>query len=273
MGGVARRELSKQLGEIVMYAFQRFGTLALVSAVACLSAQLCVVVAEEGIQGSSDITAFVAHGEVQKLKFKETITGIKLIADEDGENRGDNSDLAHLHEFSNLELLDAGERTTDKGLPYLFSVPKLRILGLMDSRITDRGMHVVSLLPLTDLGCGGTRITDFGFLAVAHLEKLEFPNVCETRISDVSATRVLPRLTRLKHLDMHETQVGDATVETLPALCGLKWLSLSRTKITDKCVPHLKQLKHLEFLATVESGISDSALDELKKALPQTEVW
>ncbi len=110
---------------------------------------------------------------------------------------------------------------------------------------------------------------------IEHLEAL--PNLERLDLSDTQDARLehLKRLTELKTLVLHGTQVTDAGLVHLKGLTKLEELILWHTGVTDAGLIHLKGLTNLEYLQLGCTQVSDDGVKQLRQALPDCyiEYW
>lgn len=80
--------------------------------------------------------------------------------------------------------------------------------------------------------------------------------------------RVLPRLGRLRYLDLTGTRATDHTISLISGMNDLRQLRLGHTFVSDECIADLAQLKQLDSLGIKSTRISDAGLERLRQALP-----
>jgi len=142
-----------------------------------------------------------------------------------------NSVMDEVTKFSELRRLSFFNtpHIGDPALARLDRFPRLTMLGLYRTRITDEGLKYVGKLHgLESLDVSHSRITDSG---VAHLKGLR----------------------GLKTLRLNHTLITDSGLEHLEGMLDLKTLELSGASLTDKGMVHLRgfvKLKSLNLDAT-----------------------
>ncbi len=195
-----------------------------------------------------------------------------------GENTEDSSFEYCLHPRSQI---------TDSGLECLTRLPRLQVLSLDGTRITDLGMgHLGKLKELRYLSIFAP-VTDVGLRHLEHLEKLEALLLPAGNVTD-SGLECLKRLRNLRELLIHGPGITGAGFEHLKALSqlevvdadwthfddeglqhlkdfsGLRELSLSHTRITGRGLVHLKMLAQLETLNLDDTNVDDDSLQHIE---------
>ena len=185
--------------------------------------------------------------------------------------------------------LEGVKGVDDDGLKKLQGLPQLKILSLIDTRITDVGLeHLQKLTQLRYLRLSVTQISDAGLKHLQGLSQLWFLDVAATKVSDTGLSH-LQKLTRLgsidltgsritdnglKHLQglksLHEialinTAIGDAGLEHLQKLTTLRSIYLSGTLVSDAGLVHLQNLNELTLLHLMDTTIGDKGLAHLQK--------
>jgi hypothetical protein len=129
-----------------------------------------------------------------------------------------NTDMTPIKGLVQLEVLSfGGYKIKEDELKSFKELPKLRMLELVDTNMTDAGLaQLAGLKHLEFLSLSGTDITDAG---LEHLKGL----------------------TKLQTLWLAGTQVTDAGLEHLKGLTQLQVLYLAETKVTDEGVKKLQQ--------------------------------
>jgi hypothetical protein len=117
------------------------------------------------------------------------------------------------------------------------------------------------------------KLTDEMFLKIAPVsEALSSLKLGSTSVTGNALETELPRMTRLKKLDLSQTQIGDKTLDTIGDLEGLQWLNLWGTQVTDSGLMKLKGLSKLRKIYLWQSQVTKKGAAALKKELPDLEV-
>ena len=117
------------------------------------------------------------------------------------------------------------------------------------------------------------KLTDEMFLKIAPVsEALSSLKLGSTSVTGNALETELPRMTRLKKLDLSQTQIGDKTLDTIGDLEGLQWLNLWGTQVTDSGLMKLKGLSKLKKIYLWQSQVTKKGAAALRKELPDLEV-
>jgi hypothetical protein len=157
----------------------------------------------------------------------------------DGRKLGD-EDLAYLREFPRLEILNLSKSlVTDAGMRELRGLRHLRGLYLSSTKITDAGLEPLSgLVELETLDLSKTRIDDAGLAHLAGLARLKLLLLNWTDVSD-AGMKCLSGLSRLESLSLIATQVGNAGLQELAGLPRLNKLNACGTMVDENGVARL----------------------------------
>jgi hypothetical protein len=82
----------------------------------------------------------------------------------------------------------------------------------------------------------------------------------------------LPKLNRLKWLNLDHTRTTDAGLIHLARLNRLEWLNLEDTRTTDAGLIHLARLNQLKTLQLKGTRVTDAGCEKLHKALPNLKI-
>ncbi len=129
----------------------------------------------------------------------------------------------------------------DEDLAGLAVHPKVRILKLGDTAITDAGLaHLEGMTELIMLGLRGTKITDDGLKHLGQMKKLRSLLLARTAVTD-DGLRHLAGLESLQKLGLSETAITDAGLRHLPALPALALLYVRKCNVSAEGVAELKR--------------------------------
>jgi internalin A len=142
-----------------------------------------------------------------------------------------------------------GAWVTDTELLDVARLPKLELLDLSHTRITDEGLlHLKPAKQIRDLNLFyAEQITDQGMTAIRDWKDLKRLNVRGTRIFD-GTMAIVSGLPQLEALDISYTQVTDNGLDGLVPLTKLKELSIGRSKLNQGALEVLRLLPTLEYL-------------------------
>ena len=134
-----------------------------------------------------------------------------------------------------------GPQVTDAGLAYLEAFPRLRSLGLFNTKITDAGLqHLKGSSHLRFLHLSFNNVTDDGLLYLRGLTNLTELELSGTKVTD-DGLEHLRGLTQLYLLRLGMTRVTDAGLERLKGLTRLDQLDLQQTQVTDEAQKHFSR--------------------------------
>jgi Leucine-rich repeat (LRR) protein len=142
-----------------------------------------------------------------------------------------------------------GTWVTDTELLDVARLPKLELLDLSHTRITDEGLlHLKPAKQIRDLNLYyAEQITDQGMAAIRDWKNLKHLNVRGTRVFD-GTLAIVSGLTQLEALDIAYTQITDNGLDGLVPLTRLKELSIGRSKLNKNALEVLRLLPTLEYL-------------------------
>ncbi|MBC8873845.1 MAG: hypothetical protein H8E44_30770 [Planctomycetes bacterium] len=93
-----------------------------------------------------------------------------------------------------------------------------------------------------------------------------------THVTDAELQQ-LKVLTKLRMLNVNETQVTDDGVKHLKALTDLSSLGFYNTQLTDAGLEHLKGLTKLKRLGLQRTHVTEEGIKELRQALPSCAIY
>lgn len=185
-------------------------------------------------------------------------------------------------------------RLTDADLIQLLALPRLEILNLEKTTISDEGLKVVGRQTgLGHLTLEGRRISDAGLSHLAQLKRLSVfevfrANILGSGLAQLKGLKELEslyfedcpvtdeglregtihckELSRLKSLGLLETKVTDAGLAHLLNLESIARLRLDRSPISGKGLAYLNRLPNLTDLVLRGTPITDEACDILAKS-------
>ena len=137
----------------------------------------------------------------------------------------------------------------------------------LDDPADDGIMEKVASLPdLQRLSLSDTRVSNKGLALISNLIRLEWLFLNNTPVTDAGLTH-LQRLTNLQRLTLDGTGVTDAGMVYLEGLSQLDLLSLNNTELTDAGLIHLSLTK-LVNLYVDDTKVTDKGIRDLYDALP-----
>lgn len=135
---------------------------------------------------------------------------------------------------------------TDRAMPYLSKLVKLKTLNLNRSYISPGGLkQLVTLTNLEEVDfspMGLDRQTALPFQSMTKLRSLEYFNV------DDGLVGTLSKITTLEHLNLWSGDVTDASTNYFASLTNLNHLEIRGNKMTDAGLLQLAKLAKLKYL-------------------------
>jgi Leucine-rich repeat (LRR) protein len=278
--GVAQLRALKELRALVLYGRFTGKSLANLSELTHLKSLRLEIIDFAGPTATADLSPLRLMTDMRDLALsssKLTTVDLALLRDMhrlellDLHNIGvtDLHPIQHLSKIYRLGV--SGSPLGDAGLAPVGvkqSFPKLEILALANTRITDAGLKPLRNLPrLRDLDLEGTQITDAGTTTLGALPRLYSLNLARTPITDDGLID-LKNLTALRILTISSTRVTDTGMLHLTNLSGLVGLYLNSTRITDLGLEHLVKLPQIRSLDLSSTQVTDAGLEHIGR-LPQ----
>jgi hypothetical protein len=192
-----------------------------------------------------------------------------------GANWVGDASLTHLRAFPRLRVLRLNfTSVTDDGLAHLKGLTELRVLTLDYTQVTDTGLiHLKNLTKLETLSLDHTALQGHGLDILRSLRKWG-PRAPEAREAVAEIRKLGGTVVRdygapgwpVLEVDWHaSTKVTDASLAHLPAMPGLHVLRLDFTAVTDAGLAHLKGLTELRELTLDHTQVTDAGLVHLKE--------
>jgi Leucine-rich repeat (LRR) protein len=184
-------------------------------------------------------------------------------------NQLSTDELHHLPALPALEDLYAIYRgpTPDRGaFQGLRGMSSLRELSF--SPINDQTLeHLVGAVKLETLQCGKS-VTDAGAELIGKLTALRLLHLHETQVTDAGMSYLKP-LMQLRELSLGRTRISDEGIKQIAGLPRLNRLFLNGTAITDAAVPYLERFSQLATLSIEETRISEDGVRRIREKLPK----
>lgn len=173
--------------------------------------------------------------QVAGLEKGSALLGEFKILNLNGSCITDLSALPKLTNLTDLRLSSCGN-LDDKSLAPLAKMTNLQTLHLRaDSLITSAGMDALKdLTKMTDLRLGMTSICDEGMPNLQRMKDLKFVDLGTTRITSKGLASI-SGASNLEHLDLqHCHHIDDSAVDQLKSYSRLKELNLEDTNISQE---------------------------------------
>ena len=144
---------------------------------------------------------------------------------------------------------------------------KLRMIDLRNTNVTDAGLtHLAQIKSLIDIQLEKSKVTDVGIQKLADLDLKSFnANYC-TSISNRSLA-VLASMPSLEQIQLDYTKINDEGMEVLSASSRLKRLRIRGVDVTGAGLIHIAQLKSLSRINLRDTSLDDAGLSVIA-ALP-----
>jgi hypothetical protein len=156
-------------------------------------------------------------------------------------------------------------------LPALGQMPRLWFFAAEGDGIGDQTAEAIAGFPrLRILNLSRSAITDRGLVALVECKTIEELYLGETEISD-SGLSELTELPNLQVLDLWRCRLTDAAVENLSKLVKLRRLNLNFTNIKGDNLYKLAELPLLEFLSLPET-VELKAVHDLQRRMPMLKI-
>lgn len=208
------------------------------------------------------LRAMVFEGAIDTRGFDALARQPSLVSLNLGSSKITQGNLTPMARLPHLIRLDLGL----VGLPNksgLGELTRLRWLGLRASKDSEnphakrQRLDIDGLVNLRHLSVRFCQCSLAGLGKLKNLETLDLYPAVDVSSSELFAA--LPSLRRLRHLELHAMEIGDADLPRLTVLKELQYLGLRDTRVTDRGLDHLVKLRELRVVDMVHSGISSEA--------------
>lgn len=155
---------------------------------------------------------------------------------------------------------------TNRALGFLAELLALRSLTLQATQVNDAGLvrHLKDLPQLQGLSLAYLDVTDEGLAALDHLAWLERLNLRHTGASSTSIVELMnEKAHTLRHLNLSNTAITDATLTGFPDRAQLLELVLMDTAITDDGCQEIARCEWLTNLRLDLTNVTDDGIRDL----------
>lgn len=191
------------------------------------------------------------------------------------------AEFCHMPDLPNLVSFGIGgnARVTDDSIRRIGLWKSLRKLKLNGRNVTDASLsHLEPLKDLTELDVSYSGITDTGlshFAAPSTLQSLDLSN---TEITSAGLAVLLPRIPKLRKLNLFDTRASEQNFEVLVGCTKLEELHLGSYRweraIADADVIVLHELPALRVLDLAGwCDISQTFVNSMRQHVPLQELW
>jgi len=191
--------------------------------------------------------------------------------------------LRHLQQGPRLDVLDLSHTAVgDDGLRQLTGLTKRQYpaiqIDLQGSRVTISGVaqflksrpqpgpYAETWIRIdegsvsdTCLFFGDSNVTDSQLACFRGLSRIRQVDLSNTQITD-AGLKVVATLPDLATLDVPGTRITDSGLEHVEGLAGLGHLNLSRTAVTDSGLKHVEGLAELGYLNLSHTAVTDAGM-------------
>lgn len=198
---------------------------------------------------------------LEELRFLENLTIQNAAFDGDCFHY-----LANIRSLSSLTLQSNKLRSSD--LAGLGELPQLELLYLSVESVDGAGFaEIGKLTHLRSLNLRNVRATSEQLKPLAQLQELQFLTLNDSVIK--GGLGPIGDLRDLHRLELANSTVADADLDSLLGLPLLANLNLAHTKITDEGLKKLGQMKRLNTLNVRNASVTKEGLQALQKQWPQ----
>jgi len=176
-----------------------------------------------------------------------------------------------------VELTLGGTKVTDKGLVHLTQLPRLRVLRLSRTAITDAGMSILAKCEtLESVDVSQTKIGDSGVWELKALPRLRILNLYMTLVTDMGLASFQDAehrsIARIERLNLDRCPITDAGIAKLASLTNLAWLHLGGTAITDTGLAELAKFESLKEAIVTRTETTLEGVEQLRRDRPDMTV-
>ncbi|MFN3326013.1 MAG: leucine-rich repeat domain-containing protein [Bryobacteraceae bacterium] len=214
------------------------------------------------------------------------LAGMKRLKTLDvGFSRVNDDGFDPLSALESLEELHiGGNKMSGLALPLLRLLPSLKNLDVNGSQRTDSGrwglmltdVNVESIAALTQLevlNMGGAIVSDVGMFAIEKLVNLHTLDVSRMEIT-AKGLDPLTRLPELRRLNLYQaTRIDDSAAEFIAAMKKLEILDLSETAITDAFLDTAERMKQLRMVMVDGTKVSPERVEQFRKRRPDVRIF
>jgi internalin A len=165
-------------------------------------------------------------------------------------------------------------KASDAEMAHLGNLTRVDTLVLDPSNVSDRELAQLDRLKnlrwltiSTSIGSTDTRI-----MPLKVLTRLRGLNLDQTDVTD-AGLKHLNHFTGLELLGLAGTEISDAGLANLGGLTALKHLFLDRTQVSDEGLVRLKPLTNLAQVQLKATKVTDAGVAELKKSVPNLRLF
>ncbi|CAN5907623.1 hypothetical protein BH11MYX3_BH11MYX3_26320 [soil metagenome] len=151
----------------------------------------------------------------------------------------------------------------DASAAALLAMPRMRILHLDRTAITDTALRVTPSTVLVELYLSRTKISDAGLSVLDAMPRLEALGLGETSVGDPTIARIV-KLPELRTLVLTQATASNRGLAALGTLANLERLYLENTGADDLTMVGLATLRELRTLHLANTQVSEDSLPMLR---------
>ena len=243
----------------------------------CSQTKVPIAELEEHADATPDVSATIPEESVPLNVAEELPAPLRAL-------RLDNTEVddAELERIirQNPELVEltlGGTQVTDEGLIHLTQLPRLRVLRLSRTAITDAGMSVLAKCEtLESIDVSQTQVGDQGVWELRALPRLRILNLFQTRVTDRGLASFQDAehrsAARIERLNLDRCLITDDGIAKLASLPNLSWLHLGVTAITDTALAELAKFESLTEVIVTRTETTLEGVEQLRRARPNMNV-
>jgi hypothetical protein len=182
--------------------------------------------------------------------------------------------IAHIAQLTALEVLDLSYTAiTDQALEVLSAIPCLRCLRIRGTQATPEGLrHLLKLPALRDIDASRLHGNgDVCAIVLAGIPSLESLRIDGADLSG-AGIGVFVGHERLRHLTVAANPIFDEDVVALQRIPRLETVDLSQTMISDASIDSLAACTGLRRLDVSDTYVTQGGYEQLCESLPGCEV-
>lgn len=185
------------------------------------------------------------------------------------EGRVQENVLKLIREIQSLFLGLINTPVSDEAMPDLALLPNLHVLNATATRLSDRGLRLISTSrDLQLLKLNRTHITNEGLEALREMPSLRLLYLGDTDLS-AEALQHIAKIPQLEAIKLTALPITDDELPNLSDMPRLRFLALDGTAVTDAGLKHLESIPKLAYLDLQNTGVSLEAINDFRARHPQ----
>lgn len=232
---------------------------------------------------SVDLTEIAEFSGVQSESDLARWKGVKVVRGKGLLTQGALETFARLPQLTEFLWTDAiVDDASEPAFAQVMSGAKLKKVRLTGLTLKDRRQFpsyalqaLSSAANLADLDLSGSPLTSQELQQVdfnAGFKALTKINLYQTQVGDAGVETLLPLTDRLTSLNLDDAGIGPEAAPNIVKFTKLTFLHVGRSKLDDASVLLFAQLQALEKVHITRSAATEEGADKLRKALPNCTV-